>query len=500
MSDDGLIVSGGGSTAVAVDELFVDASRLGATESMLRDWIERLGVIQRGIDGVGLVDPMASWGTASPMWVVRSAANCLDLAVDQARELRVSLIVAAERYGATERMIDGLWRIGASMAAPVLGIVLMSPLVMGGMLLAAGGQFVGSKVWELNGLGPTPLARWLSENRGLLSDPAFGRMVGLAVDHADEFLAGALHVPLSGPVISAIGADIGAPENAAAIAAIAGVLGLAGSKVLVDGPVKVERSAERVVAPPSGYGDLADRVPPAEADAAQIRIERYGEGDDRRYIVYIGGTVEFGMAAGPQPFDMTNNLLGIADDSSLDELRWAGAESGAGERAVREAMREQGVQPHDPVVAIGHSGGGIIAANLAADPELNVVGAVNLGGPVSSAPTRDGVPLLSLEHVEDLVPMTGGTGHPSDELVRVSRSVLDSDRQYDTLVPAHELSRYRETAVLLDASEEEHITAMRELVSEITRGDSGERVDWTATRDLSRETRDVSRETTTDAR
>ncbi|HET8780685.1 MAG TPA: hypothetical protein VFM66_11470 [Agromyces sp.] len=488
MRDDELIISGGGSTAVAVDELFVHASRLGATESVLADWIERLGVIQRGLDGVGLVDPMASWGTASPMWVVRSAANCLDRAGGQARELRVSLIVAAERYGATERMIDGLWRIGASMAAPALGMVVWSPLFMGGVLLAAGGQWAGSKVWELNGLGPTPLANWLGENRALLSDPAFARMVGLAFDHADEFFAGALRVPLPGPVISAMGATFGAPENAAAIAAIAGVLGLAGSRVLVDGPVKVEQSTSRVVAPPSGYGDLADRVPPAEADAAQIRIERYGEGDDRRYIVYIGGTVEFGMAVGQQPFDMTNNLHGIADDSSLDQLRWAGAESGAGERAVREAMREQGVQPGDPVVAIGHSGGGIIAANLAADPELNVVGAVNLGGPVASAPTREGVPLISVEHAEDLVPMTGGMGHPSDELLVVSRSVLDADRRYDTLVPAHELTRYRETAELLDDSEEARITAMRELVGEITRGDAGERIDWTATRDLSRET------------
>lgn len=493
MSDDELIISGGGSTAVAVDELFVHASRLGATESMLVDWIERLGVIQRGLDGVGLVDPMASWGTPSPMWVVRSAAHGLDRAVDQARELRVSLIVAAERYGATERMIDGLWGIGASIVAPMLGMAMWSPLLQGAVLLAAGGQWAGSKVWELNGLGPTPLANWLRENRGLLSDPAVARMVGLAADHADEFVAGALQVLLPGPVLSAMGANIDAPENAAVIAAIAGVLGLAGSRVLVDGPVKVDRSPERVVAPPSGFGDLADRVPTAEADGAQIRIERYGEGDDRRYVVYIGGTVEFGMAAGPQPFDMTNNLLGIADDSSLDELRWAGAESGAGERAVREAMREQGVQPGDPVVAIGHSGGGIIAANLAADPDLNVVGAVNLGGPVGSAPTRDGVSLISLEHAEDLVPMTGGMGHPSDELVVVSRSVLDSDRDYDSLVPAHELTRYRETAALLDASEEERITAMRELVSEVTRGDAGERIDWTATRDL-------SRETTTDAR
>jgi len=493
MNDDELIVSGGGSTAVAIDELFVDASRLGAAESILLDWIDRLGVIRRGLDGVGLVEPMATWGTASPMWMVRSAGNGLHRASDRTRELRVSLIAAAERYGATERMIDGLWRVGATMAAPILGVVVTSPFFLGGVLLAAAGQSAGAKVWELNGLGPTPLASWLRDHRGLLSDPAFVRTVGLAADHADEFLGGALRVPLSGPVISALGANVGAAENAAAITALAGLLGLAGSRVLVEGPVKVKPSPTRVVAPPSGYGDLADRVPPAEADEAQIRIERYGEGDDRRYVVYIGGTVEFGMTAGPQPFDMTNNMLGIADDSSLDELRWAGAESGAGERAVREAMREQGVRPGDPVLAIGHSGGGIIAAKLAADPELGVVGAVNLGGPVASAPTREGVPLVSVEHVEDLVPLTGGAGHSSDELTTVSRSVLDSERQYASLVPAHDLIRYRTTAELMDASPEARIEAVRALVGEITRGEAGERVDWTATRDLSRETKTDAR-------
>ena len=487
MSDDGLIVSGGGSTAVAVDELFVDATRLGATESILLDWIDRLGVIRRGLDGLGLVDPMASWGTASPMWVVRSAGTCLDQAADRARGLRASLVEAAERYGATERMIDGLWQMGASIVTPWLGMALTSPLVVGGVLLAAGGQWAGSKVWQLHGLGSTPFEAWVRDHRDLLSDPAFVRLVRLAGDHADEFLAGALHVPIPAQLVSAIGASIEAPENATAMLAVAGILGLLGSRALVDGQVLVERSPARIVAPPSGVGDLADRVPAAEADSAQIRIERYGEGDDRRYIVYVGGTVEFGMAAGRQPFDMTNNLHGIADDASLDQLRWAGAESGAGERAVREAMRLQGVQPGDQILAIGHSGGGIIAAKLAADPELNVVGAVNLGGPVASAPTREGVSLLSIEHEEDLVPGTGGSGHPSDERIDVSRSVLDSDRgrPYDSLVPAHELVRYRATAELVDESDEARLTAFRSLVGEITRGEAGERTDWTATRDLS---------------
>ena len=484
MSDE-FIISGGRSTAVAVDELFVDAARLGTAESLITDWIARLGVIWRGLDGLGLVEPMVSWNTESPIRLLSSADRDLEHARASAGRLRASLLEAAERYGATERMVDGLWRLGAALAAPWLGIVLTSPAVIAGALLAVGGQWAGSKVWHANGLGPTPLAAWLADHRDLLSDPAFVRLLRVAADHADEVLAGALHVPLPAPVISGVGAPMGGPENAVALLGVTGLLGLFGSRVLVDGPVRVDRSATRTVDPPSGVGDLADRVPSGGADAAQIRIERYDDGDDPHFIVYVGGTVDAGLVAGEQTHDMTSNVHGIADDSDLDVLRLAGAASGAGERAVREAMEAAGVRPENPLLVVGYSGGGVIAANLAADPELNAVAAVNLGGPVASAPTREGVGLLSIEHEEDLVPGSGGSGHPSDERVEVSRSVLEDGRRDASLLPAHELARYRETAALIDESEEERLAGFHALAAEFTGGTPGTQSDWVARRDLS---------------
>ena len=484
MSDE-LIVSGGGSTAVAVDELFVDAARLGAAESLIADWIARLGAIWRGLDGLGLVEPAVSWNTESPILATDSADRGLEQARECADRLRASLLEAAERYGATERGIDGFWRLGAAFAAPSLGIALASPAVLAGALLAAGGQWVGSKVWQANGMGATPLAAWLGDHRDLLSDPAFVRLLRVAADHADEALAGALHVPLPAPVIAGVGAPMGAPENAVALLGVTGLLSLFGSRVLVDGPVRVDRSAMRTVDPPSGVGDLADRVPSGGADAAQIRIERYDDGADRRFIVYVGGTVDVGLVAGEQTHDMTSNVHGIADDSDLDVLRLAGAASGAGERAVREAMDASGIEAGDPLLVVGYSGGGVIAAKLAADPELNTVAAVNLGGPVASAPTREGVGVLSIEHEEDLVPGSGGSGHPSDERVEVSRSVLDDGRRYGSLLPAHELARYRETAALIDESAEERLAGFHALAAEFTGGASGTQSDWVARRDLS---------------
>ena len=154
-------------------------------------------------------------------------------------------------------------------------------------------------------------------------------------------------------------------------------------------------------------------------------------------------------------------------------------------------MSEAGVQPGDPLLAVGYSGGGVIAAKLAADPELNAVGAVNLGGPVASAPTRECVGLLSIEHAEDLVPATGGAGQPSPDRVTVSRSVLEPGREYEAVVPAHELARYRQTAALIDGSDETRLASFRSLVDEVTGGSAGLRSDWVAARELSPSTPDA---------
>jgi pimeloyl-ACP methyl ester carboxylesterase len=149
---------------------------------------------------------------------------------------------------------------------------------------------------------------------------------------------------------------------------------------------------------------------------------------------------------------------------------------------VRRALEEAGARPADPLFAVGHSGGGVVAAALAGDPTLNVVGAVSLGGPVASAPLADGVPLPSIEHEEDLVPATGGWGHPSPDRLTVSRSVLEAGRAYDAAVPAHELVRYRETAALIDASEEARLVEFRERLAEFTGGREGAMTRWIGTR------------------
>ena len=352
-----LVVSGGGSIAVATDDLFVHAARLGATTAVVTDWIDRAAVMRRGLGELDLDSPTLIGAAGSPTLDLAFAAMCLDQVLDHATWLRSSLLEAAERYGATERFVDGLWQLAAFGGAAWLG--LHAPLLVAGGLLAAGGAWAGSAVWRAAGWGSTPLGAWLDEHRTVLSDPDFVRLVRATVDHVDEAVAVAAHVPSSG----LLGLPVRAPESASVVLGLAGAigaLGVAGGRVLVDGPVRVTRldrataagassaavppghpaeAAARlgdVVEPPAGIGDLADRVPRGDT-AAQVRIERYGTADDPRWIVYVGGTVDFGLTAGEQPADMTSNLHGIADDSGVDALRLAGAPS-----ARRRARRAPG--------------------------------------------------------------------------------------------------------------------------------------------------------------
>jgi hypothetical protein len=69
-----------------------------------------------------------------------------------------------------------------------------------------------------------------------------------------------------------------------------------------------------------------------------------------------------------------------------------------------------------------------------------------------------GVPYVAVEHSEDIVPATGGT-FASSQPVLVRRSLFDGHPPYGPVVfPAHELSRYRQTAQLVDASDNPRLT------------------------------------------
>jgi hypothetical protein len=260
----------------------------------------------------------------------------------------------------------------------------------------------------------------------------------------DEFGGGLLRIPPD--AVAMLGEDgahvLGLASSLRVIAALARPTG-----VLRETPVLVaERSRLSAVPRATGYADRAGRIP---VGAAQVRIDRYHTpGSDDRFEVYIGGTRDFSVVTGTEPWDMTSNVDAMA-----------GVDAGS-VRAVREAMAQAGVTASTPVVVTGYSQGGLIAAQLAASGEFDIRGLCTLGAPAGQIPVPAEIPWVAIEHTDDLVPAVGGTWRSAAPVI-VRRQVF-AGRPIDTSIalPAHQLEAYRQTAAAADRSHERRLTGV----------------------------------------
>lgn len=167
-----------------------------------------------------------------------------------------------------------------------------------------------------------------------------------------------------------------------------------------------------------------------DADNGEIAIEEHVTvGDDgvttRSWTVDIRGTQSFAIGqTGPQ--DMTTNLQGVAGMSS-DQLV-----------AIKEAMNAAGISPEEAVEFAGHSQGGIMAAQLAADPTVraryNVVSVVTAGSPTATIAPSD-VPVLSYENSGDIVPGLDGNATRGDNVTTVRFHDYEATCHADDPVP-----------------------------------------------------------------
>lgn len=167
-----------------------------------------------------------------------------------------------------------------------------------------------------------------------------------------------------------------------------------------------------------------------DADNGEIAIEEHVTvGDDgetiRSWTVDIRGTQSFAIGqTGPQ--DMTTNLQGVAGMSS-DQLV-----------AIKEAMSAAGIAPGEAVEFAGHSQGGIMAAQMAADPSVraryNVVSVVTAGSPTATIAPSD-VPVLSYENSGDIVPGLDGNATRGDNVTTVMFRDYEATCHADDPVP-----------------------------------------------------------------
>ena len=167
-----------------------------------------------------------------------------------------------------------------------------------------------------------------------------------------------------------------------------------------------------------------------DADNGEIAIEEHVTvGEDgvttRSWTVDIRGTQSFWIGqTGPQ--DMTTNLQGVAGMTS-DQLD-----------AIKEAMNAAGIAPGEAVEFAGHSQGGIMAAQMAADPSVraryNVVSVVTAGSPTATI-APDDVPVLSYENSGDIVPSLDGNATRGDNVTTVMFRDYEATCHTDDPVP-----------------------------------------------------------------
>jgi pimeloyl-ACP methyl ester carboxylesterase len=123
--------------------------------------------------------------------------------------------------------------------------------------------------------------------------------------------------------------------------------------------------------------------------------------------VNITGTTDWGFA---------NRHNSIVSNVGTN-LRALGNEPTTYAAGVLLAMRASGIRQGEPVMLVGHSQGGLVAARLATDlagsSEFTVTHVVTAGAPIGLIDVPSSVQVLSLENRSDVVPDLDGIGNPT---------------------------------------------------------------------------------------
>ena len=219
-----------------------------------------------------------------------------------------------------------------------------------------------------------------------------------------------------------------------------------------DGPV------DDALGPPRTLGDLVRGLAVRASDddgggAVDVRfLQRVGSAD-RRVVVDIAGTTIWNTdpwRRSPQATDMGTNLRSLANRPSVMS------------RGVITALAAAGVRPDEPILLVGHSQGGMVAAQVATEltrsGEFHVAGLVTAGSPIGSAPVPSSVPVLSLENADDPVPHLDGTDNPGT----AQWLTVHGRAGGPTVLDQHSLRAYQAIATDADASSDPALAAWRQ--------------------------------------
>lgn len=194
------------------------------------------------------------------------------------------------------------------------------------------------------------------------------------------------------------------------------------------------------------------------SDSGQFMILRHetplGDGtSSRSWSVVVRGTQKWGVGAS-NPQDMLTNFQGVG---GLDTDQ---------KRAVLAAMEMAGIDKGEPVEFVGHSQGGIVAADLATDQALcqdySVVSALTAGSPIAGSVPEGSVRVLALENTRDIVPgLDGANNAPGVVTVHFDGEPYIPEGKEGGKVVAHDIGLYRNALADLQAHEGEELAEVR---------------------------------------
>ena len=418
-----------------------DGSFVSVDPEALDDAADRLGRAAGALDDASTDLSHAMWGASNP-WQsggrqVGGLADRIDTllsgplaparAADRLRDLGRSTRAAARVHGDGETGAHTVLRgVSASLGrSPVAAVVLAEPA-----LVLAEARITLGAVWA-HLLGRDPWAAMVDGAERAWSDAVADGDVELAMNGLAGALTSVVPVRLPGSV-------------AVASSGLAALLARGGADVEL-----VPRVDPPQLAPPRGLAGVVDLVAKtydegqptglAGTPTATVTVQRLDRPDGTRsWVVAIPGTQAWGFSE-EVVADMGTNLQLVG---GRDDPMTAG---------VVEAMGAAGIRPDEPVVLAGHSQGGMVAMSVAAA----AAGAYRIGGVVTagspSVPERlpGGVPVVRLEHDEDVVPQTDGEPTPAGrDVTRVTRSLADDHPVLPT--EAHEVTGYLDTARMVD--------------------------------------------------
>ena len=295
------------------------------------------------------------------------------------------------------------------------------------------------------------------------------------VHHPEElgFLAGG-----AAGVWRGVAAALLVPPWAPGPLTYAGTMHLLGAW-LPEGAARAEQIAGPTrVAAPQGAGDLLRAVEASGGDGAvpgEIGILRlHGSDGVERYVVLLPGTASWALRPGQEPRDLAGNLHLSAEE----ETAYAAG--------VVLALTQARVPPGAPVLLVGHSQGGMVAARLAADPAVrsafSIRAVLSAGAPLGRAASMPGVAGLALENTTDLVPTLEGRANPDSPGLTTARFTV----QHGSVVGNHDVGTY---AAAVDALPLGHPSVQgwrREVAGFLDPAATAEQERWAVTRVVAR--------------